>query len=345
MTHSDGPLPRYRRIVLKLSGEALAGPAGYGIDPTSSTIRPEIKEVVDSACSWRSWSAAATSGAARPPAPRAWTAPPPTTWACWPRSSTPWPCRTPWSSIGVHTRVQTPSTMDEVAEPYIRRRAIRHLEKGRVVIFAAGTGNPFFTTDTAAALRAAGDRRRRDAQGAPRWTASTTADPQAEPRRPQVRRHLTYMEALEQGLKVMDATAISLCMDNRSPDHRSSTSTCRRQHQAGRHGRERSAPLSGGRPVLKEVLARCRTMDEGGDRGLPPGVGRPAGRPRRHRHCSTKSVWTSTAPRCPINQVATVTVPEPRLIVVQPWDRVILADIERAIIKANLGLTPPTTAR
>ena len=103
----------------------------------------------------RRWWAAATCSAA-PPCRReaASTAPAPTTWACSARSSTAWPCRTCWRSSGVETRVQTAITMGQVAEPYIPRRAIRHLEKGRIVIFGAGLGAPFFSTDTCAAQRA-----------------------------------------------------------------------------------------------------------------------------------------------------------------------------------------------
>jgi uridylate kinase len=113
---------------------------------------------------------------------------------------------------GVPTRVQSAISISQVAEPYIRRRAIRHLEKGRVVIFAAGTGNPFFTTDTAAALRAmeigAGILMK-----ATKVDGVYTADPQADPAAVKLDR-ITYREVLDQGLKVMDATAIALCMDN-----------------------------------------------------------------------------------------------------------------------------------
>jgi uridylate kinase len=118
-------------------------------------------------------------------------------------------------SLEVETRVQTAIEMHEVAEPYIRRRAIRHLEKGRVVIFAAGTGNPYFTTDTAAALRAA-------EIGAEALLKATTVDgvyerdPKLDPGARKLDR-LTYQEALSAGLKVMDATAISLSMDTRIP--------------------------------------------------------------------------------------------------------------------------------
>jgi uridylate kinase len=113
---------------------------------------------------------------------------------------------------GVPTRVQSAISMSQVAEPYIRRKAIRHLEKGRVVIFAAGTGNPFFTTDTAAALRAmeigAGILMK-----ATRVDGVYTADPELDPGAVKLDR-ITYREVLDQGLKVMDATAIALCMDN-----------------------------------------------------------------------------------------------------------------------------------
>jgi uridylate kinase len=119
---------------------------------------------------------------------------------------------------GVHTRVQSAMTVQEVAEPYIRRRAMRHLEKGRVVIFAAGTGNPFFTTDTAAALRAneihadAILMAKNGVEGV--YTADPATDPTAE-FIPQI----THMEAIQQRLAVMDATALTLCMENKLPIH------------------------------------------------------------------------------------------------------------------------------
>src|SRR6186713_3369271 len=113
--------------------------------------------------------------------------------------------------IGLYTRLQSAIKMEQIAEPYIRRRAIRHLEKGRVVVFAAGTGNPFFTTDTAGALRAV-------EIGADAIMKATKVDGiySADPKRvPTAKRlpHVTYREVLSQGLEVMDATAVSLCMD------------------------------------------------------------------------------------------------------------------------------------
>lgn len=112
----------------------------------------------------------------------------------------------------VPTRVQSAISISQVAEPYIRRKAIRHLEKGRIVIFAAGTGNPFFTTDTAAALRAM-EIGAEILMKATRVDGVYTADPETEPDAVKID-HITYREVLDRGLRVMDSTAIALCMDN-----------------------------------------------------------------------------------------------------------------------------------
>src|SRR5690242_3203417 len=117
---------------------------------------------------------------------------------------------------GAHTRVQSAITISEVAEPYIRRRAMRHLEKGRVVIFAAGTGNPFFTTDTAAALRALEIHAEAILMAKNGVEGVYTADPQEDPDATFLPA-ITHREALERGLRVMDSTALSLCMDNDLP--------------------------------------------------------------------------------------------------------------------------------
>ena len=117
--------------------------------------------------------------------------------------------------LGVTTRVAAAIEMRAVAEPFIRRRAIRHLEKGRVVVFAAGTGNPYFTTDTAAALRAM-EMKSQVIIKATKVDGIYTADPMTHPTATKYD-SLTYLEVLERGLKVMDATAISLCMDNKLP--------------------------------------------------------------------------------------------------------------------------------
>ena len=119
-------------------------------------------------------------------------------------------------SLGIDTRVQSAIHMQEICEPYIRGRAIRHLEKGRVVIFAAGTGNPFFTTDTAAALRALEIGAECLLVGKKRYEGVYDDDPETNPDARLIP-YLTHREALERGLKVMDSTAFSLCMDNRLP--------------------------------------------------------------------------------------------------------------------------------
>jgi uridylate kinase len=118
--------------------------------------------------------------------------------------------------LGVHTRVQSAITISEVAEPYIRRRAMRHLEKGRVVIFAAGTGNPFFTTDTAAALRALEIHAEAILMAKNGVEGVYTDDPKVNPDAAFIP-EITHHEALTRGLKVMDSTALSLCMDNKLP--------------------------------------------------------------------------------------------------------------------------------
>ena len=120
--------------------------------------------------------------------------------------------------IGVRTRVQSALTIAEVAEPYIRRRAMRHLEKGRVVIFAAGTGNPFFTTDTAAALRAVEVKAEAILMAKNGVEGVYTADPREDPSA-ELLREITHSEAIQRGLKVMDATALTLCRENNTPIH------------------------------------------------------------------------------------------------------------------------------
>jgi len=117
---------------------------------------------------------------------------------------------------GVHTRVQSAIEVQEVAEPYIRRRAMRHLEKGRVVIFAAGTGNPFFTSDTAAALRAVEVHAEALLMAKNGVEGVYTSDPRTDPNA-EFLEHITYMEALEKRLRVMDLTALTLCMENDLP--------------------------------------------------------------------------------------------------------------------------------
>jgi uridylate kinase len=207
---------RYKRILLKLSGEALAADAGFGINPQTITgIAKEVADVhrlgiqigivigggnifrgiaasahgMDRASSdYMGMLATSINGLALQDA---------------------------IEKQGVQTRVQTAIAMAEIAEPYIRRKAIRHFEKNRIVIFVAGTGNPYFTTDTAAALRAM-------EIGAEAILKATKVDGiyDSDPmKNPSAKKYdkLSYIEVLNQGLQVMDSTAISLCMDNKLP--------------------------------------------------------------------------------------------------------------------------------
>jgi uridylate kinase len=208
--------PVYKRILLKLSGEALAGNQGFGIDPqVISGIAGEIREVVGLGVQvavvigggniFRGMAAAA-GGMDRAGADYM---------GMLATIMNSLALQDALEQAGVGTRVQTAIEMREVAEPYIRRRAIRHLEKGRVVIFGGGTGNPYFTTDTAASLRAM----EIDADvilKATKVDGVYSADP-CQDKTAVKFDQLNYLDVLKRGLKVMDATATSLCMDNDLP--------------------------------------------------------------------------------------------------------------------------------
>jgi len=207
---------KFKRIVLKISGEALQGKQGYGVDPkVVKSIAEQIQDVhemgIDIACVIGAGNIFRGLQASK---------------AGMDRSTADYigmlatiinsmVLQDFLEKLGVHTRVQSAIDAQELVEPYIRRRAMRHLEKRRVVIFAAGTGNPYFTTDTAAALRAI-------EIGADVILKATkvdgvyTADPKKDPRAKRFD-SLSYIEVLKKRLQVMDATAISLCMDNELP--------------------------------------------------------------------------------------------------------------------------------
>ena len=211
------PKPAYKRALLKISGEALMGDKGYGIDPEvlirvateiadTASLGVELAVVVGGGNIFRGVSESAR-GMDR------------TTGDYVGMLATVMNAVSLQEAIerrGVVTRVQSAIPMSQLAEPYIRRRAIRHLEKGRVVIFGAGTGNPFFTTDTAAALRAIEIGADILLMGKNNVDGVYDKDPRkhADARRYST---LTYTDALQKELKVMDATAISLCMDNALP--------------------------------------------------------------------------------------------------------------------------------
>jgi len=210
------PEPRYRRVVLKLSGEAFARESGFGIDPdVVHRIAGEVEAARDLGVELGIVVGAGNYLRARSNSLHDIDR---TTTDYMGMLASVLNClalQASLEALGVDTRVQSAIEIREVAEPYIRRRAIRHLEKGRVVIFAAGTGNPYFTTDTAAALRAA-------EIGAEALLKATTVDGvyDSDPKENASAKKLdklTYLEALSAGLKVMDATAISLSMDTKIP--------------------------------------------------------------------------------------------------------------------------------
>ncbi len=208
--------PAYRRILLKLSGEALMGEHSYGVDPAvTSQIATDIGEiqalgvqtaiVIGGGNIFRGLAASAR-GMDRATADYM---------GMLATVINALALQDALEHYGITTRVLTAIEMRAVAEPFIRRRAIRHLEKGRVVVFAAGTGNPYFTTDTAAALRAM-EIKAEVILKATKVDGIFTADPMKHPEATRFE-EITYLQVLEQGLQVMDATAISLCMDNRLP--------------------------------------------------------------------------------------------------------------------------------
>jgi uridylate kinase len=211
--------PVFRRILLKLSGEALMGARDYGLDQQTiddlaaevagvQSSGVEIAVVVGGGNIYRGMAAAA-EGMDRATADYA---------GMLATLLNAIALQDALERRGADTRVLSALTVSEVAEPYIRRRAIRHLEKGRIVLFAAGTGNPFFTTDTAAALRALEIGADAILMGKHGVQGVFDGDPRTSPDA-KFLPELTHLQAIERGLKVMDTTALSLCMDNLLPIH------------------------------------------------------------------------------------------------------------------------------
>ena len=207
---------RYKRVLLKLSGEALAGDLGYGIDPkVVDSLADEIADVVHDGVQlaivvgggniFRGVSGA-TDGMDRAQADYI---------GMLATVMNALALQDAFERHGIFSRVQSAINMQEVSEPYIRRRAIRHMEKGRVVILAAGTGNPYFTTDTTAALRAC-ELNVDCLMKATKVDGVYDSDPSKNPDAKRFDR-ISYMDVLSKGLNVMDSTATSLCMDNHMP--------------------------------------------------------------------------------------------------------------------------------
>jgi uridylate kinase len=208
--------PAFQRILLKLSGEALVGDLEYGISPAVvQKVAAEVKEVTElgvevgiviGAGNIYRGVAASAEGMDRTSADHM---------GMLATVINSLALQDALEKLGVFTRVMSAIEMNQVAEPYIRRRAVRHLEKGRVVIFAGGTGNPFFTTDTAAALRAM-EVKAQVILKATKVEGVYDADPLLNKKARRFE-ELHYMEVLKRGLKIMDSPAISLCMDNHLP--------------------------------------------------------------------------------------------------------------------------------
>ena len=211
--------PVFKRVLIKLSGESLMGSLPYGTDPDKvRSVAAELAAVHD-----RGVELAVVVGAGNIYRGMAGAA------AGMDRATADYmgmlatvlnalPLQDALESAGVHTRVQSAIHVEEVAEPYIRRRAMRHLEKRRIVIFAAGTGNPFFTTDTAAALRAVEVHAEAILMAKNGVEGVYSADPAVDPEAMFIET-ITHTDAIQRGLRVMDATALTLCRENGTPIH------------------------------------------------------------------------------------------------------------------------------
>lgn len=209
--------PKYKRIVLKLSGEALAGESSFGINPAViKSIADQVKEIAELGVEvavvvgggniWRG-KIGSEMGMDRATADYM---------GMLATVMNSLALQDSLEQLGIETRVQTSIEMRQVAEPYIRRRAIRHLEKNRVVIFAAGTGNPYFSTDTTAALRAAEIEAEVILMAKNNVDGVYSADPRVDKNATKYD-ELSYLDVIKEGLAVMDSTASSLCMDNNIP--------------------------------------------------------------------------------------------------------------------------------
>ncbi|RKO60925.1 uridylate kinase [Caldibacillus debilis GB1] len=329
--------PKYKRIVLKLSGEALAGDEGFGINPAViKSIARQIKEVAELGVEvavvvgggniWRG-KTGSEMGMDRATADYM---------GMLATVMNSLALQDSLEQFGIETRVQTSIEMRQVAEPYIRRRAIRHLEKKRVVIFAGGTGNPYFSTDTTAALRAAEIEAEVILMAKNNVDGVYTADPKVDKNAKKLQ-ELSYLDLIKDGLQVMDSTASSLCMDNDIPLIVFSIT------EEGNIKRavmgEKIGQSLGGNDMGKQVIATAKEK-------MSKAV-----------QVFTKELATIRAGRAnsalldkvtvdyygvptPINQLASISVPEPRLLVVQPYDKSVVSDMEKAILKSDLGVTP-----
>lgn len=327
----------YKRVVLKLSGESLAGDQGFGIDlPTVDAIAAEVKKVrergidvavvVGGGNIWRGL-AGSDKGMDRAQADYM---------GMLATVMNSLALQSSLENIDVDTRVQSAIEMRQIAEPYIRRKAVRHLEKGRVVILAAGTGNPYFSTDTTAALRAAEIEADVILMAKKGVDGVYDSDPRKNPAAKKFSR-LAYMEVLNRGLAVMDSTATSLCMDNEIPivvfniDKHENILKAAVGEDIG--------TIVGGRSMIKDIF---HVQEERMKKTLEA-LRRDFGSLRAGRATPAlldRVMVDYYGQPTPVSQVATIAVPEPRMLMITPWEKTILHDIEKAIMKSDLGLTP-----
>jgi uridylate kinase len=346
MAQADDGTPRYKRILVKLSGEALMGVSDYGIDPAFlKRLAAEIGAVresgVEVALVMGGGNLFRGAGLARTGMDRV-TADQMGMLATVMNSLA---LQDALESIGLHVRVMSAIRINEVCEDYIRRRAVRHLEKGRVTIFAAGTGNPFFTTDTAASLRAI----EIDAQlllKATKVDGVYDADPTANPGARRYDR-LRYDQVLDDRLNVMDATAIVLCRDHDLPmrvfnlNEANALVRAARWRGRGHPGHE----LSGAAP-LETVMLEDIKKDAAERMGKCVIAYRNELKRLRTGRASTSLLDHIRVEYygndVPLQQVANVAVEDARTLTIVPWEKPMVPVIEKAIMKSDLGLTPAT---
>ena len=328
--------PKYKRVVLKLSGEALGGDE-YGINPEIvGIIANEINDVIKLGVQvaivvgggniWRG-AAGSAQGMDRTTADYM---------GMLATVINALALQDALEKRGVPTRVQTAIEMRQIAEPYIRRRAVRHLEKGRVVIFASGTGNPYFSTDTTAALRALEIEADVILMAKRGVDGVYDSDPRINPHA-KMFETISYLDVLSQNLGVMDSTATSLCMDNDIPiivfnfSEKDNIAKAICGAKLGTFVEAKTMVnqiLKDGKSRMEDVITATKKTFA----GVRTGRANPA--------LLDRIVVPYYGTPTPLNQMASISIPEPRLLVITPWDKTSLKDIEKAILTSDLGLVP-----
>jgi uridylate kinase len=318
---------RYPRVLLKISGEALAGERGLGFDfPTMDRIAEEVLAVVRTGASvglvigggnMVRGSQLSKMGMDRVSADYM---------GMLGTVINALAVQDILERKGMETRVMTAIRMEELAEPYIRRRALRHFEKGRIVIFAAGTGNPYFSTDTAAVLRAIQIK----AQVIIKATSVDgvySADPKQDPNAT-LYEEISYRDVMLEELKVMDQTAVTLCKENALP------LIVLNIHKPGRHP-SHIGPMS----TIQQILKDCRaSMDKGLDAAKREFASVRSGKASPNMLDTVRVEMYGQ--QMMLNQVASIAAPEPRTILVTPFDKAQSKLVEKAIRDSDLGLEP-----